>query len=99
MTEILRQSVLHIDIDGGLVHLATHMGTKCIVLFGPTPVSYYGYEENINLKAGNCHECYCLYPETNRCARDMEQPECMYSITPEAVAGAACTYLSSVEEA
>lgn len=93
VAEILRHAMFHLDIEGGLVHLATQLGTKCIVLFGPTPVSYYGYEENINLKAGRCHECYCLYPEINRCARDMAEPECMYSITPEMVMEAVRSYL------
>ena len=93
VAEILRHAMFHLDIEGGLVHLATQLGTKCIVLFGPTPESYYGYEENINLKAGDCHECYCLYPEINRCARDMAEPECMYSITPERVMEAAREYL------
>ena len=82
---ILKNSILHIDIEGGLVHLATQLGTKCAVLFGPTPEFYYGYEENINIKVGNCHDCCGVYMDSNRCARGMEKPECMYSITPEIV--------------
>lgn len=82
---VLKESLLHIDIEGGLVHLASQLGTKCAVLFGPTLPSYYGYKENINIAAGNCHGCYGLFQEINRCARDMQEPECMYSITPEIV--------------
>ncbi len=93
---ILRNSMLHIDIEGGLVHLATQLGTKCAVLFGPTPEFYYGYEENINIKVGECHDCCGVYMDSNRCARGMEKPECMYSITPEIVMENIDKYLMSV---
>ena len=84
-SEVLRHAQLHIDIEGGLVHLATQLGTKCIVLFGPTQQGFYGYAENVNLHAGTCHNCYALYKDWNRCARNMAEPECMYSITPAMV--------------
>ena len=87
VAQILKKSLLHIDIEGGLVHLATQMGTKCIVLFGPTQEEYFGYEENINIKAGSCHDCWGMYLDQSKCARHMEKPECMYSITPEIVMG------------
>lgn len=82
---LLKNSLLHIDIEGGLVHLATQLGTKCAVLFGPTVKEYYGYEQNINIQVGNCHNCWGLYSDVNKCARGMKKPECMYSITPEIV--------------
>ncbi len=84
---VLRDSLLHIDKEGGLVHLATQLGTKCVVCFGPTQEEFFGYAENINIKAGNCHGCYCLYDGFDVCARGMEKPECMWSITPEMVMG------------
>lgn len=83
---ILKRSLLHIDIEGGLVHLATQLGTRCVVLFGPTPVEYWGYDSNINIKAGKCHNCYGMYTNINVCARGLKKPECMWSITPEMVA-------------
>ncbi len=82
---ILANAMFHIDVEGGLVHLASQLGTKCFVLFGPTWEKYYGYEDNINIKVGTCHECYGVYPDANQCARGMKEPECMYSITPELV--------------
>lgn len=91
---LLHDSLLHVDCEGGLVHLATQMETKCIVLFGPTPLHMYGYEQNINLQAGNCHNCMGLHENwAFECFRGMEQPECMYSITPEQVLTAAADYL------
>ena len=94
VSSLLRGAAFHIDIEGGLVHLASNLGTKCIVLFGPTQMPYYGYAENINLSAGMCHDCYGLYDDCTRCARDLAEPECMYSITPEMVMDAARGYLS-----
>lgn len=94
---ILKNAIFHLDIEGGMVHLATQLGTKCIVLFGQSNIAYYGYSENINIKAGSCHGCAGLYKDINRCARDMEEPECMYSITPELVMERVNTYLKSLE--
>ena len=82
---VLKASMLHIDIEGGLVHLATQLGTRCVVLFGPTPLHYYAYKENINLQAGNCHNCIWYQGSNWRCYRHMKEPECMYAITPELV--------------
>lgn len=85
LAEILRHALFHLDIEGGLVHLASQIGTKCVVLFGPTQYEYFSYEKNINIRVGKCHGCYGLYLDTNHCARHMKEPECMYGITPELV--------------
>ena len=82
---VLKNALFHLDIEGGLVHLATQLGTKCIVLFGPTPVHFFGYQQNVNIVSEKCNGCYCLYDNINQCARNMEKPECMYSIKPETV--------------
>lgn len=82
---ILKNALLHIDIEGGLVHLATQLQKKCVVLFGPTQDWFFGYPQNINVKAGSCHGCHFLYDGVNVCARCMDKPECMWSITPEMV--------------
>jgi len=93
---LLKHAILHIDVEGGLVHLATQLGTKCAVLFGPTQVAYFGYSQNINIKTGKCHDCYGLYDNLDRCARGMEKPECMYKITPEYVMEKIIPYLDEV---
>ena len=82
---ILKGSMLHVDKEGGLVHLATQLGTKCVVCFGPTQLDYFGYDENINILVGACRGCYCLYDGFDVCARGMEKPECMWGITAEIV--------------
>lgn len=82
---ILLHSRLHIDCEGGMVHLATQLGTKCAVVFGPTPVEYYGYEQNINIVPDSCSDCYWYVPDCVSCYRGMDKPICMYESTPEKV--------------
>lgn len=82
---VLLHSRLHIDCEGGLVHLATQLGTKCAVLFGPTPKDYYGYDCNINIDAERCKNCYWYVPDCISCYRKLEHPECMYELLPEYV--------------
>ena len=54
---ILKHAKVHIDCESGLVHLATSLGTSCVVMFGPTNLSYYGYAENKNLSPKECGNC------------------------------------------
>ena len=82
---ILSKARLHFDIEGGLVHIASQIGISCVVLLGPTQQEYVGYRNNINISAGTCHGCYGLYPDNNKCARGMTEPQCMYSIKPQMV--------------
>lgn len=96
VAHVLRNAIFHLDIEGGLVHIASQLGTKCIVLFGPTPKELYGYEGNINISAGTCQDCTGLYRDPYMCARGMERPECMYSITPELVMDNICSYMDNV---
>lgn len=93
---VLSGSLLHIDIEGGLVHLATQLGTKCVVLFGPTQEMFFGYEQNINIKSGNCHDCYGMYLDYTKCARHMDNPTCMYEISPDMVIEKVKQYFSEI---
>lgn len=82
---VLKNSLLHVDCEGGMVHLASQFDTKCIVMFGPTPVKYYGYASNANIVSTVCSNCYWLVNDSISCYRKLEKPECMYSILPEQV--------------
>ncbi len=93
---ILMNSSIHIDDEGGLVHLATALGTKCVVLFGPTPMELLGYPQNINICTNVCQGCFCYVDDWNAyCDLGMKQPKCMYSITPEMVLMKVDEYLKS----
>lgn len=96
---VLKGAMFHLDTEGGLMHLATQLGTKCVALFGPTQVELFGYPENINVCAGKCHGCYFLYDNPFACARGMNKPECMYSITPAMVIEKIKDYMNTVYNA
>lgn len=95
---ILQGALFHLDIEGGLMHLTSQIGTKCIVIYGPTQPDFFGYKNNINIVSEKCGGCYCLYNDTLRCARDLEKPECMWSITPEMVMERVEEHMESVAD-
>lgn len=81
---ILKHALLHIDSEGGLVHLrhALKGGASC-VFYGPTSPQVYGYSENISLCSNVC-PIYCeCYSRTwqKKCLRGKRI--CMESITPQ----------------
>lgn len=83
---MLKKSILHIDCEGGLVHLATQLGTKCVVLFGPTPMIMYAYPQNINLVSSKCSNCMGTHKDwAFTCLKDASKALCMYDLTPEIV--------------
>lgn len=94
---ILANSLLHVGCEGGLVHLATALGTKCLVLFGPGSVFYYGYARNINLVSEICFPCSDILDDSNIkfCMRGNSEPPCMLSHTPQLVCEITCGYLKN----
>lgn len=83
---LLRATSLHLDNEGGLVHLAACYGRRSLVVFGPTPSSYFGYPQNINVDPLRCGGCWWIDELwMDRCPRGMAQPECMFSQPPETV--------------
>lgn len=85
---LLWGSRLHIDNEGGLVHLrhALHGGTS-IVLFGPTSEKFFGYPENRNLRGEGCvHWCEWATDDwQENCPRGEVVPPCMASLSASAV--------------
>lgn len=80
---ILAKSMLHVDCEGGLVHLATQLGVKCVVLFGPTPVWFYQYINNINIVSDDCGNCCHIKADWyTDCFLGDVNPRCMRSIKP-----------------
>lgn len=82
---ILKNALCHIDCEGGLVHMATQLGTKCFVVFGPTPVSYFGYECNVNFAPKVCGECCGLTRDWYTRCYKYDDAKCMRSTKPEEV--------------
>ena len=92
---ILANSLLHVGSEGGLIHLATAVGTRCIVLFGPTSAPYFGYNRNINIVPDICYPCSDVVGDSNIrvCMRGNKEPLCMLSHTPQFVCELTCNYL------
>ena len=85
---ILKHAALHIDCEGGLVHLRHALkGGPSVVLFGPTSPDVYGYKENLNLRSTACsHPCEWVTDDwLSRCARRTNKHICMESLTPQFV--------------
>ena len=80
---ILKHSLLHVDGDSGMVHMARALHTRSLVLFGPTNHNYFRYAANENLSSAGCNNCWWTTPEwVRRCPRGLAEPECMRSIEP-----------------
>jgi hypothetical protein len=84
---LLKGAALHIDGEGGLAHLRSALrGGKSVVLFGPTPMEFFGYEENINIRAeGACaHWCEWVIDDWfTQCVNRTRN--CMKALTPNMV--------------
>jgi hypothetical protein len=77
---VLKNSALHIDSESGLVHIAAALGTRSVVLFGPTNLGFFGYKENINVPPVLCGNCWWLTDEwMQACPAKHDVPICMQS--------------------
>jgi ADP-heptose:LPS heptosyltransferase len=93
---LLRASALHLDNEGGLVHLAACYGRRSVVVFGPTPSDYFGYPHNLNIDPIHCGGCWWMDELwMDRCPRGMAQPECVFSQPPGAIVSLALQALDS----
>ena len=85
---LLKNALIHIDYEGGLVHLRHVLcGKPSVVLHGPTSVERYGYSENTAIRSGECPKA-CEWSSRdwlNVCHYDKDPNVCMRSITPEQV--------------
>lgn len=79
---VLKNALCHFDCEGGLVHMASQLGTKCFVTFGPTQEWFLGYKNNENILPHVCGECKGLIKDWYIRCYKYDRPECMYSITP-----------------
>ena len=86
---VLKNATLHIDNEGGLTHLRRALtDKKSLVLFGPTDVKVYGYDNNINLKMPVCPiACEWLTKDWNTvCMKtNCSVASCMQQLMPEFV--------------
>lgn len=98
VAKVIKEAKFHIDCEGGLVHIAKAVRTKSIVMFGATPIKFFGYQDNINIRAGSCQNCWWVHDKWFiSCPRKREMvmagkttentffSPCMLAISPEIV--------------
>jgi hypothetical protein len=87
VAEVIRNARLHLDNEGGLVHVAAAVGTKSCVIFGPTSADYFGYAHNINIRPKFCGGCWWTN-ETwmDQCPRGFSEARCMTEQDPGDIA-------------
>lgn len=97
---LLKYSRLHIDSEGGFVHMRHALkGGRSVVLFGPTAKDFFGYSENINLRSDICpHSCEHIIQkwDTICIKNNTQEPLCMHSLHPEDVLSAVLMELNNV---
>jgi len=96
---LLKYSALHIDGEGGLVHIRKFLNGKSLVFFGPTRVDVFGYPDNINLCAGMCAGgCEWVTPNWYKgCMRGFDIAPCMRTITSDMAFDAAKKFLDEIK--
>lgn len=94
---LLKNALIHIDVEGGLVHLNHILHGKSCVIFGPTPLIPLKYDENINLKNKACpHFCdWVIQDWQKECLRGINPPPCMTETSPEKVINALSAYIDN----
>lgn len=96
---LLKYALLHIDGEGGLVHLRHILNGVSAVFFGPTNPKIFGYENNLNFRSAGCvNPCeWVTRTWTNGCLRGFKKPLCMQNLTPDAVFTSIVSYLEKIK--
>lgn len=86
---LIKKASFHMGIENGIAHIANTVGTKSVILFGSTPISVFGYKDNINLRSKVCSPCFWNNREwfqwcviRNQRVKQNWTPPCMMSLTP-----------------
>ncbi len=91
---VIKNALLHIDAETGLVHLGTSIGTKCMVVFGPTNIDWFGYDANINIAPRQCGNCWWSSDTwMDSCPLGHKKPVCTSAHDPISIAETAIEYL------
>ncbi|MBO6179241.1 MAG: hypothetical protein J6O04_08710 [Selenomonadaceae bacterium] len=84
MKVLLQNALVHVDYDGGLVHVRHILHGGCsVVLFGPSYKEWHSYSENISIQTDAC-DC-CEWTDGRwlvECPKGQSYPKCMKSIRP-----------------
>lgn len=87
LLSIVNGAKLLISTEAGVVHFR-HFSSKkkSVVLFGPTRLDVFGYDENININSGVCEGCEWISNKWREvCIKTNNKALCMQKLTPEMV--------------
>lgn len=82
---LIKFSLFLADCESGLVHYNHCLHGKSLVLFGPTPIKYFSYSQNVNIKSSICNNCMWIDKDWLHNCINYSYPKCMASISPKEV--------------
>ena len=85
---LLKDAYLHIDSEGGMVHLRHALtDKKSVVIFGPTSPEVYGYSNNLNIRSKVCPSpCeWIRHDWTSKCWKTHKEAICMKELSAKMV--------------
>jgi len=87
---VIEGARLHVDTEGGPAHMAQAVGTRAVVLFGPTPAVCFGYPGHVAIETPlECRGCWYATEQWHlACPAGHSRPLCMEAITPDEVIAA-----------
>lgn len=96
---LLKHALLHIDGEGGLVHLRHILNGVSAVFFGPTNPKIFAYDNNLNFRSSVCADSceWVTGSWTEGCLRGFETPLCMQSLTPDKIFAPIAQYLENIK--
>ncbi|MBA4708155.1 glycosyltransferase family 9 protein [Aquitalea aquatica] len=93
-TAIIAGASLHLDAESGLVHIASALNVKCLVIFGPTNVEWFSYPENINIAPNQCGNCWWTTTTwMEKCLENHEVPICTKKTDSNKIAQQVISYI------
>lgn len=84
---ILKNALLLVCSEGGLVHMNRWLYNRSVVVFGPTLPEVFGYDSNINIRGTGCAD-YCenlTSTWSQGCIKGFEEPPCICGVTADMV--------------
>ena len=84
---VIEGARLHLDTEGGPVHMAKAVGTRAVVLFGPTPAVCFGYPGHVAIETPMpCRGCWYASDRWHlECPAGHSRALCMEAITADTV--------------
>lgn len=74
---LIDKALCHLDVESGLVHMAHCLKTPAVVVFGPTPVDYFGYPDYSAIPPQACGDCWATQDTWMAlCPRGHKVPVC-----------------------